>query len=1048
MTLAELSIKRPYFISCIIILMLAAGYGAMTRLPVDLYPNVTFPIVTVTTIYPGAGPSEMETQVSKVLEDELSSLSGMKSIRSQNKEGVSTVIAEFTLETDVKYAEQQVRDRVGTARGKLPSEAKEPIIRRVDPGDQPILVLSITAALGPSELFDFADDKVRPYIEQVKQVGLVEVLGGRKREVLVELDREKLRRYEIPATLVASRIGMAGQNIPAGKVTKSTSEMLYRTLGEFKSIKHVESTIVNFVGNDVPIRVGQLGRVVDSLEDEKSRAFVNGNKSIYLVVYRQSGANTIAVVDGVRKRVDKLNQELANSPIHPDIKVVRDQSKAIRANVDDVRETIEIGILLTVIVVFFFLGNLRSTVITGLALPNSLLGAFILMAAFGFTLNVMTLLALSLAVGLLIDDAIVVRENIFRHMELGSKPTAAALEGTKEVTLAVVATTLTVIAVFGPIAFLQGVAGQFFKEFGLVVCFTMCISLFDALTIAPMLSAYFAGNLHKKAPSNPVSKLFAKFMAGFNHFQDWLEVIYVRILHFTLRRPMVILTGSVGIFIFSLYLFKLVPKTFLPAQDMGEFTISLDLTPGTSIDSTTEAALRVDKLLRANKEVVNSVLTVGNTDGEENVADFFVELVPSKQRDVNTSQFKERLRQQLAPVAFANPKVKDVDTIGAGRPFNLNIIGTDLNQIQEYATQLYAKMKDTKALKDIDISYRPGKPEFQVVVDDRRAESLGVTSNIVGRELRTQIEGVTPAVFRVEGREYDIRVRLQNDQRDLRSGFNQTYVPNINNTMVRLSDVATPVSTRGPSNIFRQDRGRYVQLSADIAPNGPGMAGAIAEVENHFKTDLPLPPGVRYRFTGQAESFGELVTSMIIAASLGIFFIYLVLVSLYESYITPFTIMLVLPLASAGAFIGLYVTGASLDIFSMIGCIMLLGIATKNSILLVDYISQQINQGVDRATAIIDAGKTRLRPILMTSFALIAGMLPVAIGLNEASKQRTSMGIAVIGGLISSTLLTLVVVPAAYSYVERFRLVARAKAKKISGQEPDPIPHSSDTVPA
>jgi hydrophobic/amphiphilic exporter-1 (mainly G- bacteria), HAE1 family len=1046
MTLADLSIKRPYFITCIIILMLAAGIYSMNRLPVDLYPNVTFPIVTATTIYPGAGPSEMEIQVSKVIEDELSSLSGLKSIRSNNKEGVSTVIAEFTLETDVKYAEQQVRDRIGTVRGKLPTEAKEPIIRRVDPGDQPVVVLSLAGNFTESQLFDFADDKVRPIIEQVRQVGTVDVLGGRKREIHVDLDRRKLRSYEVPASLVSQRIATAGQNIPAGKVDRAKSETIFRTLGEFKTIDRVESTIVNFVGNDVPVRVGKLGKVVDSLEDEKSRAFVNGNKSIYLNVYRQSGANTIAVVDGIKERVTKLNVELASDPAKPSIKIVRDQSKAIRANVDDVEESIIIGIVLTIVVVFFFLGNVRSTLITGLALPNSLLGAFILMVGAGFTLNIMTLLALSLAVGLLIDDAIVVRENIFRHMELGLKPVNAALTGTTEVTLAVVATTLTVLAVFGPIGSLQGVAGQFFKEFGYVVCFTMLISLFDALTIAPMLSAYFAGNLHKAPSRNPLARIARLGLKGFEEFQNFLERFYMSSLRFTLKYPLVILAGAILIFAFSLHLFTKVSKTFLAAQDMGEFAISLDMPPGTNIDAMTERALEVDKTLRANKEVVNSVLTVGNTDGEANVADFFVELVPSKQRSLNTSQFKEKIRQQLATYVDANPKVKDIDLFGAGRAFSLNIIGTDLDQLQIYANKLFDRLKTNPALKDADISFRPGKPEFQVVVDDDRAEKLGVTSAIVGRELRTEIEGATPAVFRVAGREYDIRVRLEPDQRDLKSAFNQTYVPNINGTMVRLSDVATPISTQGPSNIFRQDRGRYIQISADVAPNGPGMNGAIKDVLNYLATDLPLPTGVHYRFIGQAESFGELVTNMIIAATMGIFFIYLVLVSLYESFITPFTIMLVLPLAASGAFIALYLTGQSLDVFSMIGCIMLLGIATKNSILLVDYTKHQTDRGVGQVEAIMAAGKTRLRPILMTSFALIAGMLPVAIGLNEASKQRTSMGIAIIGGLVSSTLLTLVVVPAAYSYIERFRIVARRAGKQLAGQEPDPLPQTPEPI--
>ena len=1037
MSLAGVSIKRPYFITCIIILMLAVGYASMSRLGVDLFPSVTFPIVTMTTPYPGAGPNEMETLVSKVLEDEVSTLSGVKSIRSINKEGVSFVMAEFTLETDVKYAEQQVRDKVGAVRGKLPTEAKDPIIRRFDPGDQPVAVISLTANFTAAKLFDFADETVRPQLEQVKQVGLVEVVGGRKREIRVELDREKLKRFEIAAASVASRIAGAGQNIPAGKFNSPKNETLFRTLGEFKSLHQIETTIVNFVGNDRPVTVGQVGTVTDALQDEKSRAIVNGAPSIFLVVYRQSGANTIAVVDGVRERVAHINADLKKSGGHAELDIVRDQSKAIRANVDDVKESIFIGILLTMIVVFFFLGNARSTFITGLALPNSLLGAFILMAASGFTINVMTLLALSLAVGLLIDDAIVVRENIFRHIEMGKHPITASLEGTKEVSLAVIATTLTVIAVFGPIAFLQGVVGQFFKEFGLTVCFAVMISLFDALTIAPMLSAYFAGSLHPTKSKNPISLGLYALVNSFTRFQDWLEKIYIGVLRYTLAHSLTVLGGGLAIFAVSLFLFMYVPKTFLAPQDTGEFSIGLDLPPGTSLEAMTETANQVDAVLRANREVQTSVLTVGNTDGESNVADYFVQLVSSKKRSMNTSQFKDKLREQLKPFAAANPTVKDIDLVGGGRPFMLNIIGSDLGQLERYSNALFEKLKNNPALKDVSIGYRPGKPEFQVILDDKRAEMLGVSSAVVGKELRTQIEGALPAVFREDGREYNIRVRLRADQRNLAAAFATTYVPNINGSMIRLSDVAKPNPTRGPATIYRQDRGRYIQISADITPKGPGMNGAIRDARKLLEEDLKLPVGMRYRFIGQSENFGELITNMILAAILGIFFIYLVLVSLYESFITPFTIMLVLPLAASGAFVALYVSGQSLDIFSMIGCIMLLGIATKNSILLVDYINQAVQErGLALADAVMEAGKTRLRPILMTSFALIAGMLPVAIGLNEASKQRTSMGIAIIGGLISSTLLTLVVVPAAYSYVERFRVWARGQAQWLTGQTP------------
>ncbi len=1039
MNLANLSIKRPVFITCVVTVILVVGWLSLKKLPVDLFPNVTFPIVTVTTVYPGAGPQEVETLVSKVYEEELSNLPGLKKLSSMNLENVSVIIAEFNLSTDIKYAEQQIRDKVSASRKKLPSDIEEPVIRKIDPADQPIVTIAVESDLPDGELYQIVDKKIKPQFEQVNQVGLVEIIGGRKREIKVELDRNKLKSREISANQVVGRLQISGQNIPAGKVSGASLDATFRTLGEYKTIKEIESTIINFIGNDIPVTVKDIGAVKDSLEERKGYGYFNGKKALLLSIYKQSGSNTIGVAEAIKKKALKINESLKAGKSNINLAVVRDGSKMIKANVDDVNETIIIGIILTIIVVYFFLGSGRSTIITGLALPNSLLGSFILLAAAGFTVNIMTLLALSLAVGLLIDDAIVVRENIFRHIEMGETPVNAAIKGTNEVTLAVVATTLTVIAVFGPIAFLEGVVGQFFKEFGLTVCFALAISLFDALTMAPMLSAYFAGKIEHHEPGKEKKRVgiydhtLGLMLEKFNKFQDWLEDLYVSTLKFTMKKPILILGIALFVFLASFVALKTVPKTFISAQDTGEFMVSIDLKPGTSLDGMNTVAREIDDLIRKNKEVAYTVLTVGDKNGQPEKANIFVTLVPAKLRQgINTSQFKELARQQLKPFAYANPAVKDIDNVGGGqRPFNINIVGDDMKEIQKYAGLLFEKIKHHPALKDVDTSDRPGKPEFQVVPDRSRAEKLGVSTTLMGSELRTMIEGSKAAVFRESGEEYDIRVRLQEDQRDLKKYYGVTYVPNINNSLIKLSSMTSPVETTGPANINRQDRGRYIQISADIAPKGPGMGGAIADINRIMKDEIKLPSNMRYQFVGQAENFQELIANMMVAAGLGIMFIYFVLASLYESFVTPFTIMLVLPLAICGAFYALAITHASLDLFSMIGCIMLLGVATKNSILLVDYANQQVQQGMSLYDAIIASGRSRLRPILMTSFALIAGMIPLAIGLNEASKQRTSMGIAVIGGLISSTLLTLVVVPAAYSYIERFRVWSGSILKKI-----------------
>jgi len=1027
MSISGLAIKRPVFVTCLLLLILVLGTFSFKKLPVDLFPDVTFPVVTVQTPYPGAGPKEVEILVSKPLEEEIRTISGLKTIRSTNREGISIVVAEFTLETDIKYAEQQVRDKVSSARVKLPDDVEESTIRRIDPSDQPIVVLALNADLKPAEHYDLANEVIKPQLQQIKQVGLVEVVGGRKREIHVELDRNKLSRSNISVTAIAARLASTGQNIPAGSVSRDASgkDMVFRTVGEFASVPAIENAAINFFGNDRPLIIKDVGHVTDTLEDPVTYTYWNGGKTLLIELYKQSGANTVAVSSAVDRAVERINVDIAARypQAKPQLSVVRNQARYISLNVADVQESILIGILLTILVVYFFLGSMRSTLITGVAIPVSLIGAFALMSMAGFSINVMSLLAFSLAVGLLIDDAIVVRENIFRHMEMGKGAKLAALDGTNEVTMAVIAVTLTIVAVFLPIGFLSGVVGQFFKQFGLSVCFIMAISLFDALTNAPMMSAYFGGT-HGKEPSEGFMYLVRTPVRLFDQMQNWIQDLYVRFLKGILGRPWIALVVTLLVVVSSCVPLMKVPKTFLPTQDSGEFAIGLDMPPGTSLEKMRDRAMEVDKILRAHKEVVNSVLTVGTARLEKNKAEFFVTLQPFGQRTMSTSDFKAIMREELKPFKDANPTVKDVDYVGGGmRPFTLNIVGQDLKQVEEIAVKVMDKLKTHPSLLDVDTSYRPGKPEFQIQVDLNAAQRLGVSSSQVGAELRAQVEGLTPAKFRENGLEYDVRVRLKPEQRDLEPAFRSILVPNMNQRLIELSQVAKADSISGPAGIDRENGGRYVQIQADVAPTGPGMGGAISDVSAWFGKggDLELPPGVSYRFVGQAENFQELMSSMIVAALLGLIFIYLVLSSLYESFFTPFTIMLVIPLAACGAFFALWVGNKSLDLYSMIGCIMLMGLATKNSIILIDYINQLLESGSGIKDAILEAGRVRLRPILMTSFALIAGMVPVAIGLNEVSNQRTSLGVAVIGGVISSTFLTLIVIPAVFAYMESLR---------------------------
>lgn len=1030
MSLADISIKRPIFITSVIIGILIAGFAAFKSMSVDMYPDVSIPVVTVQTIYPGAGPTEIETLVSKPLEDEISSISGIKRLKSTNIEGVSVVVVEFIDDKDARLAEQEVRDKVNIAKSKLPDEVEDPIIKKFDPADSPILMLSLKAKnVGDARLFDIADQTIKPRLEQINNVGAIEIIGGREREIHVVLDRAKLKNREVSVSQVAGQVGAMGENIPAGKVSRGEKELVFRGLGEFSNVAEISDTLVNLHGNEVPTRVADLGMVVDTLQDEKSRGFINDERILIIQVYRQAGSNTLKVAQDVQKKVQAINEEFKGTSEAPELQIMIDSSVKISNNVYDVYETIIIGIILTVITVFFFLGSLRSTLITALSLPVSLIGAFLLMYAAGFTVNIVTLLALTLAVGLLIDDAIVVIENVYRFMEKGYDSKEAAAKATAEIQMAVIAITLVVMAVFVPVAMMSGTLGQFLKSFGLTVTFSMAISLFVAITIIPMLAAFFGGEHHdiKHVPANPglYDKTLGRAVRGFDHFQTWLENTYEGFLKFTLKSPAATIAATLIIFFLSFYVASLTPGEFIPDDDSGEILVTLELEPGTNIDETTKVAKEVNDIILKNKVVKYSMYFTGNENGEVNKASFTVKL-NDERSGLKTEVFSNNLRGQLAHLKEkANPLVKKYDASGFGRqPVILNFTSPDANALEKSAMKILAAMKKDKRLVDVDSNYRAGKPEMQIKLKPGKAKEFGINTKTLGSELRAQVEGFTPAVFREDGREYDVRVRLNDSERDLKKEFNRVYVPNINGRLVKLSDIADGIETTGPASIERMNRGRFIEVSSGLVP-GVGLSQVMDEYVSRIQSgDLKLEPGVSLNLGGDAEDMANMMSSTVVAVGFGLLVIYLILSSLYESFITPVTIMLSLPLAISGAFFGVYFTGKTLNLFTIFGFFLLIGVAGKNGILMVDFAKVLMDEGKDRYLAIVEAGKTRLRPILMTSFALVAGTLPIAYGLNPASRSRTSMGVAIVAGVLLSTVLTLIVLPSIFVYIDRFRVWA------------------------
>jgi len=1041
MNLPKLSIERPVFVSCLIGLILVLGVMAFFTLGVDQFPTINMPVVNVVVPYRGAGPEEVETLVVKPLEDELSGLEGIKKITSSCLDGAGQITIQFTLETDAKDAERRVRDRVALVRPKLPTAIDEPSIRRFDPSDSPIAILTLESDLPAVKAYDFADDILKPRLTQVKGVGSVHLMGGTKREIQVLLDRDKLNRYQIGVNTVAGRIGSNSQNVPLGKVERGDKNMTFRAIGEYRDLDRIRETVVSFAGSDVAVSVDRLGQVVDGEEEKRNHAFYNGKSAIVFIIYKQSGANTVEVVDQVLRQKDVLNEEFKSQPGSPRLNVAMENAWMIRAILGNVEEAIAVAILLTMLVVYLFLGSGISALITLTAIPVSFLGAFATMQYFGFTLNTLTLIALSLAVGLLVDDAIVVRENIWRHMEEGMPPKKAALQGTLQVAMAVVATTSVIIAVFLPIAFMKGVVGQFFKEFGLTMVFAVAVSFLVAMTLGPMLSAYLVPKRkpgHEKGASN-------SFLALFDRFQTWLENRYVGVVRACIRHRLWVVLAAVGVFFASLGLIKYIPFSFMPKMEVGYFMLSLKAAPGINLEAMKDKSVALGEQIRKHPEVKYVCALVGDTSGtggKDNTSMMLIQLVSEKERSVGTSAFMEMLREELEPYQRElQPQIANYDPMNSGAPFTMNLKGKDYAQLVEWSERVKEEMKKVPGLTDIVTNYDGGKAEFQAKFDPLRLKTMGVLGTEAGGELRAQVDGVVAAKYRENGLEYDLRVRLQPDQRDVAKDFGKVMVPNQNKRMVRLSKVAEGVEAVGPAVINRYNRSRYIQVTAQIKKGG-ALGDSITEAQR-VMAGMQLPPGMTYEFVGQAEDMNDLVKSMGLAVLLAILLTYMILASLYESPITPITIMTAIPLAIVGAFFALWATGQQLDIFSMISLLMLLGLVTKNSILLVDFIQQMRAQGMGRTEAIVEAGRVRLRPILMTTLALVAGLIPMVLTFSEISHYRVGMGWAQIGGLLSSLFLTLLVVPATYGYVDDLRLLFRKWVGLKPGPEIEPAEEGS-----
>ena len=1012
MKIAHVAIDRPVFTTMVALCVLTLGGLALFRLGVDLFPDVSFPVVSISTVYKGASPSEVEQQVTKPLEEALSTINGVDTIRSYSRESVSVVLVLFKLDVDLLRASSDVRDKMQAVKNTLPKDVDDPQISRLDPSAQPVLIYTVRADRSPTETRRLVEDVIAPALETVPGAGSIDIHGGTEREVQVDLDQTKLQSLGLTVTQVAQALRLESFDLPAGRITQGGREISVKAAGRFQTPLEVENTILFARADGTQIRVKDVGAVVDGVKEVRERARVDGKAAVTFTVMKQSGSNTIAVSDGVEKAIDKLKAQL---PKDVEFTLIAEQAHFIRNNINRLREHLILGGLLAILVIFFFMLDVRSTLISAVSLPLSVIGTFFAVWQLGFTLNIMSMLALTLAIGLLIDDSVVVRENIFRHLERGDDPITAARKGVSEIALAVMATTMTIVAVFIPIAFMGGLIGKFFKEFGLTVAAAVLVSLAVSLTVDPMMSARIA---QKIDPDRHHKMMVHWFYGPPTRFFVWLDDFYRSVLKFALTHKLTVMGLALGLLLGSFGLIKFMGFEFFKRGDQGKFEAVIELQPGTSLDETEKVTRMAEQRLKGIPECP----VIFTRDGiDRDVAKASVQLICSRkeerERDIDTIMDDARQALATLPGAKVTLRVPDLANNGAPATLWLLVTGPDFAELQRTADTVYRIVRDTKGTVDAGISVRPGPPEQRFVVDRAKAADRGVPFAVAAQALRTAVEGDVVATLPDRGDDIDIRVRLRAEDRATVAKLELILVPG-KAGLVHLDELVHIEESSSPAVVEHNNRQRSVSVTANLLHRSLGEV--LSEITP--KLDAAMKPGYAYALEGDAKNMADTMVNMAIALALAILFIYFVLASQFESFVHPFTIMLALPLALIGALLGLFLTGLSVGLPAMIGIILLMGLVTKNGILLVDCTNQLRNQGKGVVEALLEAGPTRLRPILMTSAAIVLGELPTALSTSEGSEFNGPMAVAVIGGVITSTLLTLVVVPVAYTWIDKLSL--------------------------
>jgi hydrophobic/amphiphilic exporter-1 (mainly G- bacteria), HAE1 family len=1013
--LSDVSIKRPVFATIMNLVLIVFGLFGYSKLGIDQFPNVDFPIVVVQTIYKGADPKTIEDKVLEPLEKGLNGIEGLESLSATAYPNLGQVVLQFKLERNGDRAAQDARDKISTLASQLPSEAETPTVAKFDVGGAPIFTMTLSSqTISSAKLSQLAEDVVRPGLEQVTGVGRVDLAGQRKREIQVRIDRSKLQSFGLSPANIQQAIQSQNLDVPSGKVDNQRNFLRIKTQGTLATAAAVGQIVVPMPSGQ-KIRVEDVAAVVDTLEDEKGFATANGTSSIVLVLYKQSGGNTVAIADGARQKVEDLKKRL---PEGVNFQIFQDNSKYIKGSIDSVKFDLVLGAFLAIIIVLFFLHDWRATVISACAIPTSVIATFAFIQYMGFTLNIMTTLGLTLAIGILVDDAIVVIENIHRHLEMGKTPAQAAKEGTAEIGLAALAITLAITAVFVPVAFMQGIIGRFFYQFGMTVAFAVLVSLFVAFTLTPMMSSRLL-KAHMKKPKifEPIESLLQASERG-----------YKTLLSLALRNRWITLGCGMIILVLSIVMLRFVPVSFFPKEDRSQFAINYELPDGTSLEYSKQKSLVMDQYLRAYPGIKDVVLAIGaNAEQKPSLVRYDLNLVSTSERTFKQSDIVNRLREDLNK-RFAEPGVKlsiqESSGGGGGRqePIQVILTGADFSTLSTYANETKSWIeKNVEGVVDVVSTEPPLIDEVKVVTNPARSADVGISTAQVGGALRSLYEGEKIGEIEDKGSRFNVRLKVEDFDSKNIGDVASVSIPNGKGASISLSSIADIFVGKALSKVERRGGQRQILIASNF--KGKDLSASISKIETQIRSTLP--EGISLQFEGQAKLLKEAVAAMLSALGLAILLVFMVLCAQFESYLTPFVIMMSVPLAFSGAFGGLLIAQQTMSIYAMIGLIMLIGLVVKNAILLIDFSLQRIRDGLSIHDALLDAGPVRLRPILMTTAAMIGGMIPIAIGHGVGGEARAPMAVCVIGGLISSTVLTLVVVPCVFSLVEGGRAHVR-----------------------